>query len=289
MRDGSAANGMGLRAAVTLALALAAASPIAGHRGGDAPRQNAAQPAGSGRENRHYPWPVPDPQSVERGKARFAQLCGRCHANNAAGTPNGSNLTRSALVRHDADGSRIANLVSTGVPAKGKAPMTVSPEQMSDIVAFIQSTIQTYDRSSEGAPPADYPVEKLLTGDPAAGRTFFNGAGGCASCHSPTGDLAGIATRYSPIELQARFLLPRSKTPRTATITPPTGPAVTGRLLRVNNYEVAIAGPDDATQTWPANTVSIEIHDPLAAHRALLPKYTDADVHNMFAYLWTLK
>jgi cytochrome c oxidase cbb3-type subunit III len=35
--------------------------------------------------------------------------------------------------------------------------------------------------------------------------------------------------------------------------------------------------------------MKVMIKDPLAAHRELLQKYTDADMHNLLAYLVTLK
>jgi len=35
--------------------------------------------------------------------------------------------------------------------------------------------------------------------------------------------------------------------------------------------------------------VKVELRDPLTAHRELLDKLTQADVHNLFAYLENLK
>jgi cytochrome c oxidase cbb3-type subunit 3 len=104
-----------------------------------------------------------------------------------------------------------------------------------------------------------------------------------------TGDLAGIAGKYSPIELQTRFMMPRTTKPRMATVTLASGQRVTGELVLVNTYDLSVRMPDGKTQTWPADSVKLEVTDPLQAHRDLLPKYTDADMHNVFAYLWTLK
>jgi cytochrome c oxidase cbb3-type subunit 3 len=232
---------------------------------------------------------VPDPPSVKRGQPLFAASCGSCHAANATGTPKGPNLIRSTVVRHDKDGTAIAGVIKTGVPHTATPAAAMAPDQVADVVAFIRDLVQTYDKSSAGPMPANYPAELLLTGNADAGRAWFNGAGTCSTCHSPTGDLAGIATKYGPIELQARFMMPRATKPRTATVTLASGERVTGELVLVNTYDVSVRTADGKTQTWPADRVALEITDPLQAHRDLLPKYTDADMHNMFAYLWTLK
>ncbi|HVW11891.1 MAG TPA: cytochrome c [Bryobacteraceae bacterium] len=237
-----------------------------------------------------WAWPgPPDPQSVERGKAVFARQCASCHAGNAAGTSKGANLMRSTLVRHDADGSALRSLIETG-KSHGKVPsIRMSAGDANDVVAYIEWAVQNYDRTSAGAPPQSYPLSKLLIGNAEGGKAFFNGEGGCAKCHSPTGDLAGIASKYSPIELQSRFLMPRSRTPVTATVTTASGEKVSGRVLVINNFDVSIQDAAGKTLKWAADSVKVELHDPIEAHRDLLPKYTDADVHNMFAYLVTLK
>jgi len=241
-------------------------------------------------ERRWWPWPVdPDPQSTERGRLEFVRACGKCHADNATGTTSGPNLIRSAIVRHDKDGSAIAKTVRAGVPAKGMPPIEIPEPQMQDVIAFIRSAVQKYDRVSPGPPPDDYPVERLLTGNAADGKAFFNGAGGCSGCHSPTGDLAGIARKYPPVFLQSRFLMPRATKPRTATVTLKSGEKISGELKILNTYDVEVQDAAGKRHTWVADEVKVEVKDPLAAHRELLPKYKDADLHNIFAYLWTLQ
>lgn len=237
-----------------------------------------------------FAWPsAPDPASVKRGQALYIASCGSCHAANATGTPKGANLIRSTVVRHDKDGSAIAAVIASGVPHNVTPSVNLTTKQLGDVVSFIRQLIQTYDKSSAGAPPADYPVKLLLTGNARAGKAFFNGAGRCASCHSTTGDLAGIAGKYGPIDLQARFMMPRTTKPKMAAVTLSSGQRVTGELVLVNTYDVSVRMADGKTQTWPADSVKLDVTDPLAAHRDLLAKYTDADMHNMFAYLWTLK
>jgi cytochrome c oxidase cbb3-type subunit 3 len=237
-----------------------------------------------------WAWPgPPDAQSVARGKAVFAKACASCHAENAAGTSKGANLMRSTLVRHDADGSAVKAVIETGKSHGAVKPIQMSAADANDVVAYIEWAVQNYDRTSAGAPPRSYPLSKLLVGNAEAGKAFFNGTGGCAKCHSPTGDLAGIGSKYSPVDLQSRFLMPKSRKPVMATVTTATGEKVSGRVLVINNFDVSVQDADGKTHKWPAESVKVEKEDPLEAHRELLPKYTDADVHNMFAYLVTLQ
>jgi len=237
-----------------------------------------------------WAWPgPPDAQSAARGKAVFAKACASCHAGNVAGTSKGANLMRSTLVRHDADGSAVKSVIETSKPHGGAKPIQMSAGDANDVVAYIEWAVQNYDRTSAGAPPPTYPLSKLLVGNAEAGKTFFNGAGGCAKCHSPTGDLAGIGARYSPLDLQSRFLMPKSRKAVMATVTTAAGEKVSGRVLVINNFDVSIQDAEGKTHKWPADSVKVESEDPLEAHRELLPKYTDADMHNMFAYLVTLK
>ena len=280
---------------LALVLALAQVSAQGRGAGGAAAGPGRGTQAGEPREvapNARWWWAwttVPDPASVKRGQPLFVASCGSCHAPNATGTPKAPNLIRSTVVRHDKDGSAIAGAIKSGVAHATTPAAKLAPEQVTDVVSFIRNLIQTYDKSSAGSMPDDYPAELLLTGDAQAGRAWFNGAGTCSTCHSPTGDLAGIAGRYRPVELQARFMMPRATKPKMATVTLSSGERVTGELVLVNTYEVSVRTSDGKTQTWPADRVKLEVTDPLQAHRDLLPKYTDADMHNMFAYLWTLK
>lgn len=245
---------------------------------------------GQSANSRWWAWPAnPDPQAAERGKVQFARACGECHAANATGTAKGPNLIRSSVVRKDAEGTALTALVRAGIPAKGMPAHDLADADMADLIAFIRWTVQKYDRVSPGPPADTYPVERLLTGNAEAGKAFFNGAGGCAGCHSVSGDLAGIGRKYPPVFLQSRFLMPRATKPKTAVVTLASGQKVAGELRTLNNYDVVIRDASGQTQTFVAGEVKVEVNDPLAAHLNLLPKYSDADVHNMFAYLWTLQ
>jgi cytochrome c oxidase cbb3-type subunit 3 len=170
---------------------------------------------------------------------------------------------------------------------------SLNNEQIADIIAFLQYRIKHQSQY----PGEDYPMERLLVGNAAAGRAYFFGAGGCSSCHSPTGDLAGIATRLRPVDLQQRILLPHESRRSHAGAPPPgrvsvhlsNGQTIEGELVTVDEFHVALRDQQGWYHSWPRDQVTFEIKDPLAAHQTLLSKLTDADIHNLFAYLATLK
>src|SRR4051812_34846429 len=152
--------------------------------------------------------PVYPPKLVAQGEPLFVAHCGFCHGRDAMGGETGPDLTRSSIVADDVKGDKIGSIVKTGRPDKGMPPISLSDSQLQAVVAFIHSV-----RDNSGAVlgarrrVAD---EDLRTGDAAAGRTYFEGSGGCVTCHSATGDLANVADRLQGLELLQRMLHPRS-------------------------------------------------------------------------------
>jgi cytochrome c oxidase cbb3-type subunit III len=234
--------------------------------------------------------PAKDTATSDRGRKLFEQSCGFCHGTDATGA-RGPDLVRSPLVAHDVSGNLIGEVIRHGRPDKGMPPMaTMTDEQVADIAAFLHARAAEAIESS--GVPRSYPVEKLLTGNADAGKAFFNGAGGCKNCHSPTGDLAAIATKYSPIELEAHMLYPggREATAQaTAVVTLPSGEQIKGPLVHADDFMVSLRDASGWYRSFSRDRVKVEVQDPLGAHRELLGKLTRAEVHNLFAYLETLK
>jgi cytochrome c oxidase cbb3-type subunit 3 len=231
--------------------------------------------------------PVSKEAQVERGRKQFQQSCGFCHGADATGA-RGPDLVRSTLVAHDVNGDLIGEVVRNGRPDKGMPPLPATNEQIADIVAFLHARAKEAIESS--GVPAAYPAERLLTGSADKGKVFFEGAGGCKNCHSATGDLAGIAKKYSSIELEAHMLYPDDQ-PVAAKVTLPSGEQISGTLSHMDDFMVSlrVGGKDGWYRSFPRAKVKVELKDPLAAHRELLPKLTQADMHNLFAYLNSLK
>ena len=237
-----------------------------------------------------FPQRTPDPAAVERGKALYGVHCNFCHGSDARGGEGGPNLLRSEVVLNDQNGEAIAPIVQNGRGDMPKLPLTNA--QVADVAAYVHSfRVSGYDASRNPAP-------SIVVGDAKAGQAYFQSK--CASCHNPTGDLKGIATRFAdPKALQQRWLIPSGGgrgarggggTPVTATVSAPGGD-VTGRLVRIDDFIVTIqpANGPDRTFRRDGDSPKVEIHDPVAPHRNLLPTYSDTDIHNVTAYLVTLK
>jgi len=225
-------------------------------------------------------------EAVERGRLQFAQSCAFCHGPNANGGTHGPSLVRSVVVRHDENGNLIGAAIRDGRPDQGMPAIQLNSSQVADIVTFLKSRVAAADIRSANR-PVQGSDDKLLTGNAEAGRAFFQGGGGCSGCHSPSGDLAGIARKYAAPVLQARFLYPQ---PRRTTVTvTDAGKQYIGELLVLTDYDVAIQDADSWYRSWPSGSVKLDLKDSLAAHRGLLTKYTDSDMHNMLAYLETLR
>jgi cytochrome c oxidase cbb3-type subunit 3 len=227
----------------------------------------------------------PDPAAVKRGKDKFVATCGFCHGNDGTGS-RAPDLVRSPLLMHDTNGETIGPVIRNGMPDDGMPAFPFTDAQISDIAAFLHA--QALVALHSNRVPGDYPVEKLLTGNAPAGKDYFDGAGGCTKCHSVTGDLKEIGRRYAPIVLQSRILYP-SGAKVSVTVTLPSGQKVEGPLVARDEFTVALRDSAGWYRSFALKNVKAEVHDPLDEHRALLHKYTDKDVHNLFAYLESLK
>lgn len=224
--------------------------------------------------------------SVERGKKAFDANCAFCHGEDATGG-RGPDLVRSPLVADDKAGNRIGPVILDGRPKKGMPAFHLSEAEIKDIADFL------HYRQAQGVAsarlPANYALKWMLTGNAAAGKTFFNGAGKCKDCHSPTGDLAHVATKLAPLDLEAKMLYPGGAEHRTVTVTLPSGKTIEGPLDHLDEFTVTLHDSAGWYRSFPRDQVKVSVHDPLAAHRELLDKVTQADMHNLFAYLETLK
>lgn len=220
------------------------------------------------------------------GQAIFRQNCGFCHGQDARGA-SGPDLIRSSVVNHDVNGNLIGQVVHSGRPEKGMPAFQLPDAQIEQIAAFLHAQARLASTVSQRV-PTEYPLEKLLVGNADAGKQYFNGAGHCAQCHSAGGDLAHIASKYKPLDLQSRIAYPYGANP-VATVTTASGEKFKGEQIYADEFLITLRLSDGTQRTWMRHGNQIEVKDPLAAHVALLSQYTDEDIHNLFAYLETLK
>lgn len=272
--------------------------PGPGERTGEAAHGQQA-PAGFNAADFLAIGPPADPQAAARGQKLFVATCAFCHGTNANGGNGGPDLVRSILVLHDkGTGEEIGPVIHNGRPGKGMPSFPLTDAQIKDIAQFLKQRHQAASNRME------YSIQNIVTGDPKAGEGYFTAH--CASCHSASGDLAHIASKIAqPVDLQQRFLYPKEehypgmpgpppdpRTQKTATVKLPNGESYTGKIDHIDDFSLAIT--DDAGQhrSWLLDQtpgIQVEVHDPLAGHAKLLTEYTNADMHNILAYLETLK
>jgi cytochrome c oxidase cbb3-type subunit 3 len=232
------------------------------------------------------PPPAPTPAQVQRGQTVFSAQCGFCHGRDAMGGETGPDLTRSPLVRDDSGGDRIGPVVRDGRVDQGMPAIRLSAADLAATVAYIKSQKAKSD-SPGGRRSVD--ASDLETGNADAGRQYFNGAGGCATCHSPTGDLAGVANRLKGLELLQRMLYPSNGKGATVAVTLPSGETVTGALAYRDEFTIALTDDAGRYRSWPSKQVTFTVNNPLDAHAEQLGRYSDEAMHNVLAYLRTLR
>jgi cytochrome c oxidase cbb3-type subunit III len=237
-----------------------------------------------------------DPALVEHGKTLYAINCQGCHGRDLrGGDMGGPNLLRSQVALADQNGEGIVPIIQGARQAMGMPKIGLSIEDSNAVAAYVRSVVAMIGR--QGKPPEQQMPANIVVGDAAAGRAYFDAK--CKSCHSPEGDLSGIATRVSdPKALQNLWIAGRMRgqsanphTNVTATVTPAFGPPVTGQLVHIDEFIVVLKLPDETSLSFQrhGDQPKVVVQDPLQAHKDLLPAYTDADIHNVTAYLVTLK
>lgn len=235
--------------------------------------------------------PLPVHQSypqatIASGQTLFVQQCGFCHGRDATGGESGPDLTKSKLVSSDKAGENISQVIHNGRPAKGMPSFNLPDAEVTSLVAFIhyqQDQAMSQSGNRRGVLPSD-----LQTGDAEAGKKYFHGAGACSTCHSETGDLAGIASRYQGLRLEEEMLVPRDALSK-VTVTTAEGNTFTGTLAYRDEFTIGLMDQTGAYHSWPVEAVKYKVDSPVEAHVDLLKKYTDDDIHNLMAYLQTLK
>jgi cytochrome c oxidase cbb3-type subunit III len=244
------------------------------------------------------PASVPPPRStttqtypadqIAAGQRLFTAQCGFCHGRDAMGGESGPDLTRAALVAEDVRGDKLGPMLRAGRADKGMPAFALSATDLGAIVAFIHDQRAKAESLTGGRRTVD--VADLQTGDSQAGRAYFTAA--CVKCHSPTGDLAGVAKRPQGLPLLQRMLYPapgRDGTKTTVTVTLASGDVVRGRLAYRDEFTIALTDSNGWHRSWPTGQVKFAVDDPLQGHIDQLGKYTDKDMHDVLAYLQTLR
>ena len=225
---------------------------------------------------------TPDSASVERGTGLYSANCSFCHGTGGRGSAQAPSLARNQLLSPDRAAETLAT-IREGRPSRGMPAFSgLSEQNLSDILAYLR----TQARQARGM----LPETALLAGNAEAGKAYFNGDGRCGACHSATGDLAHIGSKYTPLPLTVAFLTPTPTKPVEVKVTLPSGQTISGTLRYLDGFAVSLTDSSGEYHSWyRENVKAVDVSDPLAAHRAQLARYSDKDIHDLVAYLVTLK
>jgi cytochrome c oxidase cbb3-type subunit 3 len=230
---------------------------------------------------------MPDAKMAAEGAKVFGPTCGFCHGTDARGG-SAPDLLRSAVVLDDNQGELIGQTVHDGRPAKGMPAFpSLTSEQLRDIAEYLHLQVEL------AANRGTYKALNVVTGDAKAGEAYFNGTGKCNTCHSATGDLAHIGSKMKPPDLQQTFLYPGARQQKSAprvTVTLADGAQVNGTLKHLDDFYVSFYDAQNSYRSIPLDKgVTVQVEDKLLFHRQMLDKYTNQQVHDLTAYLVTLK
>jgi cytochrome c oxidase cbb3-type subunit III len=283
----------------TIVMIACVASPSAAQAPAQAPPRPApATQVERGDRAPDYPvHPPAPPEQIAHGQQVFRSNCSFCHGSDARGGEKGPNLVRDQVVLHDQNGEVITPIVQNGIPTAGMPKFALSAADIADIAAWLHSQ----PLSDRGTPSA----LDILVGDAKQGAAYFNGAGHCTQCHSTTGDLAGIGGRSDPKMIQNLIVSgggygirrrsadapPVKLQPVTVTVTLPSGQRFQGALDHISAFIVALR---DSTGTYRSfarhdSIPKVVVTNPLQWHVDMLPQWRDTDIHDLTAYLVTLK
>lgn len=238
-----------------------------------------------------------DPAIAARGKTLFGVSCQGCHGQDLRGGDlGGPNLLRSQVTLSDQDGELIVPIIQGSRQAMGMPNIGLNLEDSKAVAAYVRSVVAMI--GVQGTPPGQEKPLNVVTGNAAAGQAFF--AAKCAGCHSAEGDLRGVATRVpEPRALQAMWVSgvahgmavrePAAKP--MASVSLPSGDTVDGTMLRMDDFLITLRLPDETVRSFRRNgeTPKVVVRDPAKGHKDLLPLYTDKDIHDVTAFLVTLK
>lgn len=238
------------------------------------------------------PRPKDNPEVVARGAQIYTKQCQSCHAADLRGA-SGPSILRSQASLTDQKGEALIPIMLGQDKDFPDHKIDISTADAGAVAAYVRSIVS--EIGSQGRAPGDGQQSfNIVVGDPARGKQYF--AAKCASCHSAEGDLKGYATRVPvPKTMQPAWIrgtrLGVPAPPVKVTVSMAGGKALEGTLIHVDDFLVTLQLPDGTMRTIRRNgeVPKVVVKDPLEAHRNLLPVYTDGDIHDVTAYLVTLK
>lgn len=280
-------------------------TPAAGRGNGGQGQRGAGQAGRQGTGGRRggftqYTRELAPPDVVVRGKSLYEANCASCHASDLRGGPKGTNLLRSGIALQDKHGELVGEAIAKHTP-----PLTLVEADSVAIAEYIHSVHATM--GGQGSPPGRNPTGielNVLVGDAKAGEAAFGSL--CASCHSVTGDLKGIASKFEDARaLQNGWVAGSTQAfgggrgagggaGNPVTLTMADGSKLEGTLIRKDDFLVVFTLPDGTRQSIARNNgiPKVDVKDPKEAHKKMVLQLDDPQnkkMHDITAYLSTIK
>ena len=258
----------------------------------------AQQPSGASGRGGRPAIPQIDTAIADRGQLVYAARCASCHGPDARGTARGVDLVRAFTVRLDPTGAQLGPFLANGHNKNSAPPIPLTDAQVSDVAMYFRVRIDFATSGRGNVAP------NIVAGNAKDGETYFNGEGKCSTCHSVTGDLKGIGSRYSATMLQNRIVLPRGRgavltdkagrgdppePARTVTITLADGSTLSGTYVTISDFLVTYLDSSGMPRTVTRNgdVPKVTVHDTLEAHIDNMRRMTTKQMQDLTAYLVT--
>lgn len=229
------------------------------------------------------------PADIEAGLGLYQGNCSGCHGQNGDGV-QGADLSTGRFRRGTSDEDLI-RLIRSGIAGTSMPPHEfLSVGDTRTIVAFLRSL------PAGGVTPVD--AGDVRVGDPARGRTVFEGRGECTGCHSVNGDggligpdLGRIGGQRSAGSLERSILEPSAEVRagnRFFEVVASDGSTVRGRLLNQDTHSVQMISTDEQLVSFRKSDL-----DEFGFVGSPMPSYRDelseAEVADLVGYLLTLR
>jgi cytochrome c oxidase cbb3-type subunit III len=228
----------------------------------------------------------PDKAAAARGAPLYQRNCAFCHGPQARGAVAPSLITSDEVLGDD-HGEHLLPFLRKGRPEKGMpAFASMTDDQLKDITEFLHLEVE--DVANRGA----YRVLNVLVGNAAEGKSYVESH--CMSCHTAD-TFVHIAAKFrSPEQLQRGWIWPAraggAALAPTAIVKTADSATITGRVTQVSDFRITIE--DSAGQTHVIDRepgVEVEMKDPLTPHQEMIMTLSNDEMHNVTAYLDTLK
>lgn len=284
--------------------------PVPAPEGGRGAGQRGQVPPGGGSQRRggftQFTRPIASQDVLVRGKALYETNCASCHAVDLRGTADGKNpnLLRSGVALRDQHGELIGARAAKHAP-----PLTLAQNDTVAIAEYIHSIHATM--AGQGSPPGRIPTGitlNVLVGDPKTGEATFKTV--CGSCHSVTGDLKGVGSRFPDVRTLQNSWVSGSAggggrgggrgggggAGVPAVVTLADGSKLEGTLLREDDFLIVMLLADGTRKSMARKdgVPKVEVKDPRAGHVDTIVKLAHEDttskmMHDITAYLWSVK